>query len=529
MRKRTAALATTALLTLPLVSAISSPVSATDTGTVTQVSNGNNKSTVPIINGVGDVIAFHTLATNLGGTPTFVGIENIFTSTSAGLAEQAIDGVFPDMSANGRYVVYSKPQTAGCDAVPDGLPDCTQDVRRLDRQTNTDIAVTANRNGISGSSDNFPGVAVDNNGNVVFQSLASDLIVDDVADGGWDIFYFNGTATTKLSDETRDHFLNPDVSANGTMIVYDGIIGPVSGGARDLYRATPAGGQTSAAAGNGNDQHGQVSDDGTKVVFQSDSTTLVAGSSNTINAYIWASSGITRVTSHGDAVAITNPAISGDGAFIAYERGNQIYRSVAATNGTTIQLSAYTGPAGIINWPSVNGNGSKVVFAQNVGGGATTPDAVANVEVMLWSAATAPPAPVFCNLSDRVLNAEYQAKRGSDALIARLYAAFFTRNPDTGGFGFWRTEIAANRWTNARAAAFFGESAEFKARYGASLTNEQFVDLLYGNVMCRLPEPGGRAFWLAKLSTDGWTRGQVALSFSDSAEFRGRVNHPLQG
>ena len=170
-----------------------------------------------------------------------------------------------------------------------------------------------------------------------------------------------------------------------------------------------------------------------------------------------------------------------------------------------------------------------MVFAQNVGGGATVGEQVANVEVMLWSAATTPPAPEFCDFSDRVLNAEYQAKRGSDALIARLYAAFFTRNPDTSGYNFWRTEIAANRWTNARASAFFGESTEFKARYGSSLTNEQFIDLLYSNVMCRLPDASGRAFWLGKMTTDGWTRGQVALYFSDSAEFRGRVNHPLQG
>ncbi len=524
MRKRTAALATTALLTLPLVSAISSPVSATDTGTVTQVSNGNNKSTVPIINAAGDVIAFHTLASNLGGTPTFSGIENIFTSTSAGLEEEAIDGVFPDLSANGRYVVYSKPQTAGCDAEPDLLPPCTQQVHRLDRQTTIDVAVTTDGNGDSGSDNNFPGVAVDNNGNVVFQSLATNLIGDDLDDDGWDIFYWNGTTTTKLSDETLPQFRNPDISANGSLIVYDGADAE---GGRDLFRATAAGGQTAAAAGNGNDEHGQISDDGTKVVFQSDSTNLVAGSSNTVNAYLWTASTIARITSHGDAVAVTNPAISGDGAFVAYERGNQIYRSAAATNGTTIQLSAYTGPAGIINWPSVNGDGSKVVFAQNVAGGATTPEAVANVEIMLWSAA--PPAPVFCDFTDRVLNAEYQAKRGSDALIARLYAAFFTRNPDASGFTFWRTEIAANRWTNARAAAFFGESAEFKARYGASLTNAEFIDLLYGNVMCRLPDSDGRAFWLGKMTTDGWTRGQVALYFSDSAEFRGRVNHPLQG
>ena len=67
MRKRKAALASAALLTLPLLSVLpSSPVSATDTGSVTQITNGNNKSTVPSITRAGDRIPFHSVANNLG-------------------------------------------------------------------------------------------------------------------------------------------------------------------------------------------------------------------------------------------------------------------------------------------------------------------------------------------------------------------------------------------------------------------------------------------------------------------------------
>jgi hypothetical protein len=54
--------------------------------------------------------------------------------------------------------------------------------------------------------------------------------------------------------------------------------------------------------------------------------------------------------------------------------------------------------------------------------------------------------------------------------------------------------------------------------YG-SLDNGQFVSLLYQNVLGRTADAGGLAFWTGQLNNAAMTRGQVMLSFSESAEF----------
>ncbi len=56
-------------------------------------------------------------------------------------------------------------------------------------------------------------------------------------------------------------------------------------------------------------------------------------------------------------------------------------------------------------------------------------------------------------------------------------------------------------------------SAEFQLTYG-SLSNEEFVHLIYTNVMERTAEPGGFEYWLAKIRQGELTRGDVMFYFS---------------
>lgn len=67
-------------------------------------------------------------------------------------------------------------------------------------------------------------------------------------------------------------------------------------------------------------------------------------------------------------------------------------------------------------------------------------------------------------------------------------------------------------------------SNEFISTYG-NLTNTEFVDAIYLNVLDRPGEAGGRAFWIDALNTGNRTRGEVLADFSYSEEFRN--NHPL--
>ena len=103
-----------------------------------------------------------------------------------------------------------------------------------------------------------------------------------------------------------------------------------------------------------------------------------------------------------------------------------------------------------------------------------------------------------------------------DGEISRLYQAYFLRQPDPAGFAFWRDQRAAGAGLGAIADAF-AASSEFQAAYG-SLTDEQFVDLVYENVLDRDPDSSGLAHWLSVLAA-GVSRGDVMVGFSESTEF----------
>jgi hypothetical protein len=104
-----------------------------------------------------------------------------------------------------------------------------------------------------------------------------------------------------------------------------------------------------------------------------------------------------------------------------------------------------------------------------------------------------------------------------DDQVKRLYRAYFQRDPDDGGLTYWVALRRQGR-TLAAVANEFARSAEFTARYGA-LDAAGFVNLVYGNVLGRDPDPGGAAYWVSLLGIGGRDRGTVMTGFSESAEF----------
>ena len=102
--------------------------------------------------------------------------------------------------------------------------------------------------------------------------------------------------------------------------------------------------------------------------------------------------------------------------------------------------------------------------------------------------------------------------------VVRLYFATYLRVPDYDGLTFNAGLVRNGTVTLQQLADFFTASPEFAALYG-SLDNPAFVTLLYGNVLDRAPDPAGLSGWVALLN-GGYTRGQVLLGFSDSAEYQ---------
>lgn len=105
---------------------------------------------------------------------------------------------------------------------------------------------------------------------------------------------------------------------------------------------------------------------------------------------------------------------------------------------------------------------------------------------------------------------------GRIAPVSRLYSAYFLRPPDKSGLTYWVNKSRAGTRLYA-ISSNFAASSEFQRRYG-SLTNRQFVQLIYQNVLGRSPDAAGLSYWTRQLDS-GATRGRVMVGFSESSEY----------
>jgi hypothetical protein len=106
-------------------------------------------------------------------------------------------------------------------------------------------------------------------------------------------------------------------------------------------------------------------------------------------------------------------------------------------------------------------------------------------------------------------------KRGP---LVRLYKAYYKRWPDAGGYDYWIRKMK-NGATLTSVSDYFAKSSEFQRNYG-SLSNEQFVSLVYTNVLGRVGDQQGYEFWLKRLNDKKITRGGLMIQFSESSEFK---------
>ncbi|HWJ98532.1 MAG TPA: DUF4214 domain-containing protein [Acidimicrobiales bacterium] len=119
-------------------------------------------------------------------------------------------------------------------------------------------------------------------------------------------------------------------------------------------------------------------------------------------------------------------------------------------------------------------------------------------------------------------------RRGDENLknvdpVVRIYRAFLGRAPDAGGLKFWinRKRVVAPKrtWNVTQIATDFTNSSEFKRKYG-SLTNRQFVNRIYVDVLGRTSDPSGVDYWTKTLDTKKKTKAQVMVGFSESNEYK---------
>jgi hypothetical protein len=66
----------------------------------------------------------------------------------------------------------------------------------------------------------------------------------------------------------------------------------------------------------------------------------------------------------------------------------------------------------------------------------------------------------------------------------------------------------------------FWDSGEFQSRFGSNLTNGQFVERMYNNILLRSSGPGELNVWVGALNNGQLTKAQVTLILLDSEEFQ---------
>jgi len=105
-----------------------------------------------------------------------------------------------------------------------------------------------------------------------------------------------------------------------------------------------------------------------------------------------------------------------------------------------------------------------------------------------------------------------------DAQVFRLYNAAFARFPDSSGLRYWINEYKSGISNYRTIAQSFINSNEFALRYGANNSNEEFINNMYKNVLGRLPDASGLAYWVGNLNSGVDSRVNVLGGFSESAE-----------
>lgn len=125
--------------------------------------------------------------------------------------------------------------------------------------------------------------------------------------------------------------------------------------------------------------------------------------------------------------------------------------------------------------------------------------------------------------ADAVMSFELDGNAGQ---VFRLYQAAFGRQPDVAGIGFWIDANDRKLVNMDQTAQAFVSSAEFSSKYG-NLSDADFVNQLYLNVLHRSPDAGGLAFWVGSFAKKV-TRAQVLVAFSESPENQTQVLGSIQ-
>ncbi|HEX8544794.1 MAG TPA: DUF4214 domain-containing protein [Pseudomonas sp.] len=110
--------------------------------------------------------------------------------------------------------------------------------------------------------------------------------------------------------------------------------------------------------------------------------------------------------------------------------------------------------------------------------------------------------------------------------LAELYTTFFNRAPDAAGLDYWVNEISTGQLTLAQVAQnWTTQQPEGLASFPSSLTDAEFVEKIYGNILGRASDADGAQYWLDQLADGTLSRDSFAITLINGA----KANTSAQG
>lgn len=104
-------------------------------------------------------------------------------------------------------------------------------------------------------------------------------------------------------------------------------------------------------------------------------------------------------------------------------------------------------------------------------------------------------------------------------VVDRAYEQYLGRTADAVGLQYWSRQLAAGMTDEQLEAQFIGSSEYYQHAGG---TDKAWVDAMYFDLLGRLPDAQGEAYWVSTLA-NGASRSSVALGFAASAEREGDI------
>lgn len=101
--------------------------------------------------------------------------------------------------------------------------------------------------------------------------------------------------------------------------------------------------------------------------------------------------------------------------------------------------------------------------------------------------------------------------------VERAYLIALGREPDADGEAYWVGQIESGAQTRIGVLRNIIASPEFAAK-DTDLSNADYVEGLYNNLLGRASDAEGKAYWQGALD-GGRSRPQVALDFTNAPEF----------